>query len=142
MNPYPHHQSLAGSPHHHPPSEPHHGYGSSASGNGTTATTPDPSPHSPAYGTGPQDPGTQVYPTHQQQQQQHQQGGMTSNGHHHSAMMQQQVQDHQQQQHHHRPYQHPHMTGHMGGYPQVNHNNNCTIKVKIVLFFYSFQYDV
>ena len=118
MNPYPHHPSLAGSPHH-PPGEPHHGYGSSTSGNGT-ATTPDPSPHSPPYGAGPQD-GPQGYPSHQQAQ------GMPSNGHHHAAAqaMMQQAQD----QPHHRPYQHPHLPGHMAGYPPVNHNNNCTLKV-------------
>ncbi|XP_031785621.1 ecdysone-induced protein 75B, isoforms C/D [Nasonia vitripennis] len=119
MNPYPHHPSLAGSPHHGAP-ESHHGYGSSTSGNGT-ATTPDPSPHSPAYGAGPQD-GPQGYGSHQQQAQQ-----MPSNGHHHAAAqaMMQQAQD----QPHLRPYQHPHLPPHMAGYQPVNHNNNCTLKV-------------
>lgn len=122
MNPYPHHPSLAGSPHHGAP-ESHHGYGSSTSGNGT-ATTPDPSPHSPAYGAGPQD-GPQGYGSHQQQAQQ-----MPSNGHHHAAAqaMMQQAQD----QPHLRPYQHPHLPPHMAGYQPVNHNNNCTLKVGLL----------
>ncbi|KAJ8670311.1 hypothetical protein QAD02_001570 [Eretmocerus hayati] len=119
MNPYPHHASLAGSPHHPPGGggESHHSYGSTPG----TASTPDPSPHSPAYGAGPQDSGPQVpyAPSHQQQPQ----SSMASNGHHHAQMMQQA----QEQSQHHRPYQHPHIPTHLP-YPPVNHNNNLPLK--------------
>ncbi|XP_051172927.1 LIM/homeobox protein Lhx3-like [Leptopilina boulardi] len=118
MNPYTHHPSLAGSPHH-AQGGPHHGYstgggggGGGGGGNGTT-TTPDPSPHSPPYGAQP-DSNT-PYSTLQSGQ------GLNSNGHHHGPgnMLGDQP--------HHQSHSHPHLSGHLP-YPPVNHNNNCTLK--------------
>lgn len=116
MNPYTHHPSLAGSPHH-APGGPHHGYstGGGGGGNGTT-TTPDPSPHSPPYGAQPD--SNAPYSSLQGGQ------GLNSNGHHHGPgnMLGDQP--------HHQAHSHPHLSGHLP-YPPVNHNNNCTLKVFI-----------
>lgn len=126
MNPYTHHPSLAGSPHH-AQGGPHHGYstgggggGGGGGGNGTT-TTPDPSPHSPPYGAQP-DSNT-PYSTLQSGQ------GLNSNGHHHGPgnMLGDQP--------HHQSHSHPHLSGHLP-YPPVNHNNNCTLKVYIYIYFF------
>lgn len=119
---YPHHPSLSSSPHH---SGPHHGYstggGGGGGGGGGTTTTPDlPSPHSPPHGPAI-DPAT-PYASMQPGQ------GMGSNGHHHSGAGM--MSDHP----HHPGHPHPHLPGHTA-YPPVNHNNNCTLKVRIRFFF-------
>ena len=119
MNPYSHHPSLSGSPHH-APGGPHHGYSTGGGGGGNvTTTTPDPSPHSPPYGSQP-DSGA-PYTSLQSGQ------GMGSNGHHHGPgnMMGDQP--------HHQSHNHPHLSGHLP-YPPVNHNNNCTLKVSLNIF--------
>lgn len=117
---YPHHPSLSSSPHH---SGPHHGYstggGGGGGGGGGTTTTPDlPSPHSPPHGPAI-DPAT-PYGSLQPGQ------GMGSNGHHHGAAGM--MADHP----HHPGHPHPHLPSHPA-YPPVNHNNNCTLKVSVVL---------